>query len=73
LARPWSCLVCRGVLGTIGRDRDEADVLNLSDLPTRVEWRADHVLVTCRCGEVRTWRRGRVLLETKPCGSICPN
>lgn len=73
MARPWSCLACRSVLGTIGRDRDQIDVLNLTDAPTRVEWRSDCVIVTCHCGAVRTWRNGRVIKESKPHVMLSPN
>ena len=60
--RLWSCWTCGGTLGSIGRDADRTDVLNLQVGTTiaAVDIPRAHADVRCRCGAVRRWTDGRV-------------
>ena len=66
MGRAWRCLepACTATLGTIGRDGDGTDVLNLAPGVTlvRIDFRAASVTVQCACGRPKRWCGGRVVI-----------
>jgi hypothetical protein len=62
----WRCLHCKAVLGTLGRDYFGADTLNVKpEQASAVMFVGKTYAVHCRCGAVRVWRDGRLIVPRR--------